>query len=330
MEAGTRVQGGSTLEGTYAVGNSDPTAVQAGTEGLHGFGARFVLDAGTALEGEPGSRDRLAANADVTLMEINFGRWSGQELPPGFDLFSGATRGVYVDDSSFAAIMSWVFRGSDNTRRALIYVNGELVEGELVEDARWGGRSRALDGLQRCRAGDRPVARRSGLLRLPVRPLRLVGRADRSRRRRRGGRAPTSCSPAPSSSATCPRSAISRARARHSTRATRRPRSAARALPTPRWAASSRTGTSPSAPAACASATSTGAATMAPSARRWPTPRDFAGSLAQVAGAGAASGDLVGSFFSDGTDPAVDVGGRFTITEGSTYSAVGSFAATSR
>ena len=59
-------------------------------------------------------------------------------------------------------------------------------------------------------------------------------------------------------------------------------------------------------------------------------PRDFTGTLANAGGA-SASGDLAGSFFSDGSDPVIDTGGQFRIqTTDRTYTAVGSFAATSR
>ena len=58
-------------------------------------------------------------------------------------------------------------------------------------------------------------------------------------------------------------------------------------------------------------------------------PRDFAGTFTQSSGPGAAAGPISGSFFTDGTDPARDVGGQFAVDDRSAnYTAVGSFAAT--
>ena len=58
-------------------------------------------------------------------------------------------------------------------------------------------------------------------------------------------------------------------------------------------------------------------------------PRDFGGALNQVDGLGSASGTMAGSFFSDGSNPVVDAGGKFTVTGGG-YMATGAFAATSQ
>ena len=58
-------------------------------------------------------------------------------------------------------------------------------------------------------------------------------------------------------------------------------------------------------------------------------PRDFGGALNQAGGPGSASGTMAGSFFSDGSNPVVDAGGKFTMTGGG-YMATGAFAATSQ
>ena len=60
-------------------------------------------------------------------------------------------------------------------------------------------------------------------------------------------------------------------------------------------------------------------------------PRDFSSNtLAQVGGTDPASGTMDGSFFSNGSNPVVDVGGQFTVTSTGGYTATGSFAATSQ
>ncbi|MCY4503393.1 MAG: FecR domain-containing protein [Alphaproteobacteria bacterium] len=59
-------------------------------------------------------------------------------------------------------------------------------------------------------------------------------------------------------------------------------------------------------------------------------PRDFSGNFNQVSGTDPASGPVNGSFFSDGSNPVVDVGGQFTVTSTGGYTATGSFAATSQ
>ena len=58
-------------------------------------------------------------------------------------------------------------------------------------------------------------------------------------------------------------------------------------------------------------------------------PRDFASAGFEQSG-GSGTGSITGSFFSNGRNPVVDVGGQFTVTDGSSYTATGSFAATSQ
>ena len=321
FEARTGVGGVRTLEGTYSLSNTDPTDVLVGSWGVHRFGAVFDLDSGRTHEGEPGNPGNLVTNFDVTGMQITFGRRSDQHLPPGFASFSG-TRGVFVDESAFGGVAAVVFETGTNfaENRRLIYVNGRLAPDVWPVNTRvWMVSNDAAPatgllsgGVRYC---DCPAARfgwwggQIGVVAGPegaradaLFPGTFVV-----------GNLPVIADMPGEGTASY---------AGHAAAAIRNAGAAYAAVGRfeQDWDFARRTGT--------ARIRSLDGRDYDARVSATANPRDFTGSLTQTAGA--ASGDLAGSFFSDGSNPAVDVGGRFTIAEGSAYTAVGSFAATSR
>ena len=320
FEARTRVGDVHTPEGTYSLSNTDPAGVLVGHRGFR-FGAGFNLDAARTHEGNPGNPGNLATNVDVNSMQISFGRRLNRDLPPGFAFFSG-TRGVFVDESTFGGVaaVAWEAASDDARYHRFVYVNGQLAP-----DA-WPARTRIW-------MVSNDAAPATGLLRGGVRycdcpaarfgwwggQIGIVAGPE-------GARADT-LFPGTFVVGDLPEVADipgegTASYTGHAAAAIRNAGAAYAAVGRfeQDWDFARRAGT---ARIRSLDGRDYDGRVTAPV-----TPRDFTGSLTQTGGA--ASGDLTGSFLSDGSNPAVDVGGRFTITEGSTYTAVGSFAATSR
>lgn len=324
FEARTSVGGVRTLEGTYSLSNSDPTDVLVGSGGVHAFAAVFNLDAARTHEGNPGNPGNLATNVDVNSMQITFGRRSNRHLPPGFTSFSG-TRGVFVDDSTFGGIAAIVSEAaSDDARyQRLVYVNGQFAADIWPAHTRiWMVSSDAAPATGLLRGGvrycDCPAARFGWW----GGQIGVVGGPDVGAPARADALFPGTFVVGDLPEVADIPGEGTASYVGHAAAAIRNAGAAYAAVGRfeQDWDFARRAG---AVRVRSLDGRDYEASVTAPA-----TPRDFTGSLTQTAGA--ASGDLTGSFFSDGSNPAVDVGGRFTITEGSTYTAVGSFAATSR
>ncbi len=322
LETRTSVEDVHTFEGAYSLTNTDPTNVLFQTDGINGLGVQFSLQPGSVREGRPASRDMLASNVDVATMEVNFGYRPDQDLNFDADQVS-ITRGVYIDDTAFAAVSSRVFGAVDYSGSRLIYVNGQLAPNRSAAYTRtwmvsndaapaagllpggvrycecdaarfgwWGGQIGIVSGPDGVRAdalfpGTFVVGALPGIHEIPN-----EGNASYA------GHAAA---------------AIRNAGAAY----------AAVGLFTMDWSFATRSGE-------VEISRLDNRSYEAPVSAATVNPRDFSGTLINIAGA-AVSGDLNGSFFAGHGSPVVDAGGRFEVqTLDGTYSAAGAFAATSQ
>ena len=323
LEARTTVDDVHTFEGAYSLFNTNPTDVRFDTYEDDGLGVQFNLTTGSIREGSPDSREMLASNFDVTAMQINFGYPREEYLDLGSDeLYLSGTRGVYVDDTAFAALSSVLSGEAVFSGTRLIYVNGQLAPsrwptytrtwmvsndaapaaGLLSDGARycdcdaarfgwWGGHIGIVSGAEGSRAdalfpGTFVVGDLPGIAEIPNEGMAsYTGHAAAAIRN--GGAA----------YAAVGHFAMD-------------------------WNFATRSGhveidrlDNRSYTAAISAAANS---------------RDFSGDLSNVEGA-AASGDLAGSFFASSSSPVADAGGRFDVqTSDGAYTAVGAFAATSQ
>ncbi|MCZ0951729.1 MAG: FecR domain-containing protein [Rhodospirillaceae bacterium] len=325
LEARTSIDDIHSFEGAYSLSNTDPTDVRFVTEGINGLGVQFNLRPSFVREDHPDSREGLTSNFDVATMEVNFGRGQEQEQKLDSDVAGvSGLRGVYVDDTAFAAISSRVFGDVDYSGQRLVYVNGQLVPNN-----RWPANTRVW-------MVSNDAAPAAGLLPDGVRYCDC----DAARFGWWGGQIGIIHGPEGSrADALFPGTFIvgdlpgiheipSEGTASYTGHAAAAIRNAGAAYAavghfTMDWSFATRTGEveinrldnrSYEAPVSAAAA----------------NPRDFSGVLANTGGA-AASGNLNGSFFAEAGNPVVDAGGRFEVqTLDGAYSAVGAFAATSQ
>lgn len=324
FEVRTSVEYVHTLEGTYSLSNTDPTDVRVGSAGLHYFGAVFNLDAGRTHEGNPGNRGNLETNFDVNGMQISFGRRSNRYLPPGFTSFSG-TRGVFVDDSTFGGIAALVREATDDNAqwRRLVYVNGQLAPDTWPAESRvWMVSNDAAPATGLLGSGVRYCDCAAARFGWWGGQIGIVAGPDHDAPARADALFPGTFVVGNLPEVADIPSEGTASYTGHAAAAIRNAGAAYAAVGRfeQDWDFAQRAGT---ARIRSLDGRDYDATVSTPA-----NTRDFTGALTQTAGAG--SGDLAGSFFSDGSNPVVDVGGRFTISEGSTYTAVGAFAATSR
>ncbi len=321
LEARTSVDDAHTFEGAYSLTNTNPADVRFVTSYFNALGVQFKLKPGSIREGSPESRERLTTNLDVTDMEINFGYRPEQDLTSDVAYVSGS-RGVYVDDSAFSAVSSAVFGAVENSGSRLIYVNGQLAPNRWPANTRtwlvsndaapavgllsdggrycgcdaarfgwWGGQIGIVYGPE----GDRADALFPGTF--VVGDLPMIAEIPNEGTASYTGHAAA---------------AIRNAGASY----------AAVGHFTMDWSFASRSGQ--------AQISRLDSRNYVIPVSAIANPRDFSGTLANV-GSTAAVGDLSGSFFSDGSNPVVDAGGRFELqTLDGAYMAAGAFAATSR
>ena len=322
FEVRTSGVNGHEFGGTYSLRNRNgsPEDVNFVADADTGqLGVVFRLGQVSNHELDQAATTNAAANFGVTTVESNFGRRPGQPRPPGLGQLS-PTRGTYIGDEAFAALSSRAPYPSGRSQR-LVYVNGSLALPGISTLTWMAGNDAAPaeallpGGVEYC---DCPAAKfgwwggRIGLF------------TDADQERVDSvfpgtfvvGDLPDIADLPTEGAATYDG---------HAAAAVRNAGVAYAAVGgfSMDWNFATRTGE--------ADITNLDGRDYTASALAAPltNPRDFAGTFTQSSGPGAAAGPISGSFFTDGTDPARDVGGQFTVDDRSAnYTAVGSFAAT--
>ena len=321
FEVRTSNGNGHEFEGTYSLRNRNgsPLDVIFVADAETGrLGVVFRLGQVEDHELDQSDPSNAPDNFRVTEMEINFGRRPDQPLPPGIDYISG-TRGTYIGDEAFAALSSQGGTFSGELFQRVTYVNGELVPLDTLTRNWMVGNDAAPaedllpPGVSYC---DCPAAKfgwwggRIGLFDDPA-----------------GGERVDSVFPGTFVVGELPDIADipNQGTASYEGHAAAAIRNAGAAYAAVGgfemdWDFATRTGE--------ANITNLDGRNYSASDLEAPltNARDFTGNLTQDGGA--ATGPIAGSFFTDGADPVRDVGGQFTVTEGTGYTAVGSFAAT--
>ena len=317
------------LEGVYSLRNrndSPDDVMVFAHASSNDLGARFDLGGAMNHEGDQGDQGdqaRMSDNSDVGRIEFNFGYRRGQPVPtqvfPGDSLLLSRVRGTYIDDDAFGATGSVIFlnRNVDGDPRVLVYVNGgPYPRWRPTQIWMFSNAAAPVEGLlpRGVTYCDCPAAKFGwwGAL------VRTIYRSNGAETRWDSSFPGTFVVGDLPEIADIP--AVGEASyAGHAAAAIRSggvPYAAVGRFSMD-WNFATRRG--------AARIDSLDGRNYAAPLRDRDLPRDFSGQLVQAGGS--ATGTLTGSFFTDGTDPVKDVGGKFVV-EDTGYVATGSFAAT--